>query len=188
MIFDDSVSRPWPRNGIWGPSTSFVSWGCSFHREICRCSARACDDVCLIGDEQTVARTCRECMWRTSASLDLWDFFPSDHLGVSLKRSLDVETLRELKRLCRSEPQQRVFEALGGDGQKTQYPCSFNHGVLDCLLCSGSTWWTWWTISCCGHFSCPSSLSCLYFLFQAFSLNQIALQNSWSLWGSDGDE
>ena len=158
--------RSRPRNGIWGPSTSFVSWGCSFHREICRCSARACDDVCLIGDEQTVARTCRACMWRTSSSLDLRDFshriiWRSHWSSHWVSNAAWIEEAMSIRATAESLRGPRWWWA------ETQYPCSFNHGVLDCLLCSGSTWWAWWqyhvTTLCLIKFTFM-----LYVLFQAF--------------------
>jgi len=47
-----------------------------------------------------------------------YEIFPIGSSGGLIEAVIGCRTLRELKRLCRSEPQQRVFEALGGDGQK----------------------------------------------------------------------
>lgn len=47
-----------------------------------------------------------------------YEIFPIASAGGLIEAVLGCRTLRELKRLCRSEPQNRVLEALGGDGLK----------------------------------------------------------------------
>ena len=47
-----------------------------------------------------------------------YEIFPIGSCGGLIEAVIGCRTLRELKRLCRSEPQERVYEALGGDGQK----------------------------------------------------------------------
>eukprot|EP00438_Fugacium_kawagutii_P015185 Skav227610 [mRNA] locus=scaffold1141:573008:573918:- [translate_table: standard] len=47
-----------------------------------------------------------------------YEIFPIGSAGGLIEAVLGCRTLRELKRLCRSEPQNRVLEALGGDGLK----------------------------------------------------------------------
>eukprot|EP00434_Breviolum_minutum_P045488 symbB.v1.2.040792.t1/scaffold7538.1/size10744/1 len=47
-----------------------------------------------------------------------YEIFPIGSCGGLIEAVIGCRTLRELKRLCRSEPQERVYEALAGDGQK----------------------------------------------------------------------
>lgn len=47
-----------------------------------------------------------------------YEIFPIGSCGGPIEAVIGCRTLRELKRLCRSEPQERVYEALAGDGQK----------------------------------------------------------------------
>ena len=47
-----------------------------------------------------------------------YEIYPIGSSGGLIEAVTGCRTLRELKRLCKNEPQQRVFEALGGDGQK----------------------------------------------------------------------